>query len=78
MLEFEQYLSCRSHPPVADSGDDLDPWVSYMFMIVIHFNAKRCFSGGNCGSGSHWLYDGGALVQSSVQLGKPIILVTIK
>ena len=47
-------------------------------MIVIHFNAKRCFSGGNCGSGSHWLYDGGALVQSSVQLGKPIILVTIK
>ncbi|KAI0263014.1 alpha/beta-hydrolase [Gloeopeniophorella convolvens] len=33
--------------------------------------------GGNRGSGSHWLYDGGPLVQSSIRIGKPIILVTI-
>ncbi|KAI9458913.1 alpha/beta-hydrolase [Lactarius psammicola] len=33
--------------------------------------------GGDRGSGSHWLYDGGPLVQSSMRLGKPIVLVTI-
>ncbi|KAI0790424.1 carboxylesterase [Abortiporus biennis] len=33
--------------------------------------------GGNRGSGSSWLFDGGALVQKSIQIGKPIILVTI-
>ncbi|KAI0053158.1 alpha/beta-hydrolase [Auriscalpium vulgare] len=33
--------------------------------------------GGHRGSGSHWLCDGGALVQSSVRMGKPIILVTM-
>ncbi|VDB95609.1 unnamed protein product [Peniophora sp. CBMAI 1063] len=32
--------------------------------------------GGPRGSGSHWLFDGGALVQSSILLGKPIVLVT--
>ncbi|KIP10837.1 hypothetical protein PHLGIDRAFT_65050 [Phlebiopsis gigantea 11061_1 CR5-6] len=32
--------------------------------------------GGNRGSGSSWLYDGGALVQRSMMVGKPIILVT--
>jgi Carboxylesterase family len=35
-------------------------------------------SGGDRGSGSHWLYDGGPLVQNSIRLGKPIVLVTIK
>ncbi|KAI0252944.1 alpha/beta-hydrolase [Lactifluus subvellereus] len=39
-------------------------------MVWIH-------GGGDRGSGSHWLYDGGPLVQSSVRLGKPIVLVTI-
>ncbi|KAH9057916.1 alpha/beta-hydrolase [Lactarius deliciosus] len=34
-------------------------------------------SGGDRGSGSHWLYDGGPLVQNSMRLGKPIVLVTI-
>ncbi|KAI0070994.1 carboxylesterase [Panus rudis PR-1116 ss-1] len=33
--------------------------------------------GGVRGSGSHWLYDGGAFVQKSMQIGKPVILVTI-
>ncbi|KAI0000647.1 Alpha/Beta hydrolase protein [Russula compacta] len=39
-------------------------------MVWIH-------GGGDRGSGSHWLYDGGYLVQNSIRLGKPIILVTI-
>ncbi|KAH9958040.1 carboxylesterase [Russula dissimulans] len=39
-------------------------------MVWIH-------GGGDRGSGSHWLYDGGPLVQSSIRLAKPIILVTI-
>ncbi|KAN0107684.1 alpha/beta-hydrolase [Russula decolorans] len=39
-------------------------------MVWIH-------GGGDRGSGSHWLYDGGPLVQNSIRLGKPIILVTI-
>ncbi|KAI0313164.1 alpha/beta-hydrolase [Amylostereum chailletii] len=38
-------------------------------MVWIH-------GGGNRGSGNHWLFDGGALVQNSIRLGKPIILVT--
>ncbi|KIJ63208.1 hypothetical protein HYDPIDRAFT_29895 [Hydnomerulius pinastri MD-312] len=32
--------------------------------------------GGNHGCGSSWVYDGGALVQKSVRLGKPIVMVT--
>ncbi|KAI0305243.1 Alpha/Beta hydrolase protein [Multifurca ochricompacta] len=39
-------------------------------MVWVHGNNDR-------GSGSHWLYDGGCLVQSSIRLGKPVILVTI-
>jgi len=35
-------------------------------------------SGGNRGSGSHWLFDGGAFVQNTSRMGKPVILVTIK
>ncbi|TFY54861.1 hypothetical protein EVG20_g9537 [Dentipellis fragilis] len=38
-------------------------------MIWIH-------GGGARGSGSQWLYDGGALVQSSIRMGKPVVLVT--
>ncbi|KAI0088869.1 carboxylesterase [Irpex rosettiformis] len=39
-------------------------------MLFIH-------GGGNRGSGSSWLYDGGAFVQKSILIGKPVILVTI-
>lgn len=35
-------------------------------------------SGGNRGSGSSWLFDGGAFVKRSMQNGKPVILVTFK
>ncbi|KAF8911744.1 Alpha/Beta hydrolase protein [Mucidula mucida] len=38
-------------------------------MVWIHGGADR-------GSGSSWLYDGGALVRHSMLMGKPIILVT--
>ena len=34
--------------------------------------------GGDRGSGSHWLYDGGALVRKSILLGTPIIFVSFK
>ncbi|OAX40611.1 alpha/beta-hydrolase [Rhizopogon vinicolor AM-OR11-026] len=39
-------------------------------MVWIH-------GGGNRGCGSSWVYDGGALVRKSVDVGKPIIMVTI-
>ncbi|KIJ14562.1 hypothetical protein PAXINDRAFT_78894 [Paxillus involutus ATCC 200175] len=32
--------------------------------------------GGNHGSGSSWVYDGGALVSTSIRIGKPILMVT--
>ncbi|GBE89117.1 carboxylesterase [Sparassis crispa] len=33
--------------------------------------------GGGCrGSGSSWIFDGGSLVQKSIQIGKPVIVVT--
>ncbi|KAF9226361.1 alpha/beta-hydrolase [Gyrodon lividus] len=32
--------------------------------------------GGNYGCGSSWVYDGGALVSTSLRIGKPIIMVT--
>ncbi|KAF9030128.1 alpha/beta-hydrolase [Hymenopellis radicata] len=38
-------------------------------MVWIHGGADR-------GSGSSWLYDGGALVRHSMLMGKPVILVT--
>ncbi|KAI6007897.1 Alpha/Beta hydrolase protein [Pisolithus marmoratus] len=39
-------------------------------MVWIH-------GGGNGGSGSSWMYDGGSLVQRSMCIGKPIIMITI-
>ncbi|OJA17738.1 hypothetical protein AZE42_08824 [Rhizopogon vesiculosus] len=39
-------------------------------MVWIH-------GGGNRGCGSSWVYDGGALVRKSVDVSKPIIMVTI-
>ncbi|KAL4073622.1 Alpha/Beta hydrolase protein [Scleroderma citrinum] len=39
-------------------------------MVWIH-------GGGNSGSGSNWMYDGGALVRKSVCIGKPVIIVTV-
>ncbi|KAF8838942.1 alpha/beta-hydrolase [Paxillus ammoniavirescens] len=32
--------------------------------------------GGNHGCGSSWVYDGGALVSTSIRIGKPILMVT--
>lgn len=34
--------------------------------------------GANHGSGSHWVYDGGAFVQRSMLIGKPVIMVSFK
>ena len=50
----------------------------YVMFILIGKLGLILRSGGNRGSGSSWLYDGGALVQRSIMLGKPVILVTIK
>ena len=36
------------------------------------------FRGGHRGSGNHWVFDGGAMVQNSIRLGKPVIVVTFK
>ncbi|EMD34747.1 hypothetical protein CERSUDRAFT_86177 [Gelatoporia subvermispora B] len=48
---------------------DATPTSRLPVMLWIH-------GGGNRGSGSNWLFDGGFLVQKSIQLEKPIILVT--
>ncbi|KAF9443507.1 alpha/beta-hydrolase [Macrolepiota fuliginosa MF-IS2] len=39
-------------------------------MVWIH-------GGGDRGSGSSWIYDGGAMVRKSIEIGKPMILVTL-
>ncbi|PSS15396.1 hypothetical protein PHLCEN_2v3272 [Hermanssonia centrifuga] len=46
------------------------PGSNYPVMFFIH-------GGGNRGSGSSWLYDGGAFVQRSIMVEKPVIIVTI-
>jgi carboxylesterase type B len=38
----------------------------------------RLNRGGDQGSGSNWVYDGGALVKKSILMGSPIIMVTFK
>jgi carboxylesterase type B len=50
----------------------------YVYRFIDHVSLLTSRSGGNRGTGSSWLYDGGALVQRSVMVGKPVILVTIK
>ncbi|TCD65765.1 hypothetical protein EIP91_002250 [Steccherinum ochraceum] len=42
----------------------------YPVMLWIH-------GGGNRGSGSSWLYDGGSIVKKSIESGKPVVLVTV-
>lgn len=42
------------------------------------FPPSHFVRGGNHGSGSSWVYDGGPLVATSIRIGKPIILVTFK
>ncbi|TFK49380.1 alpha/beta-hydrolase [Heliocybe sulcata] len=49
---------------------DVDSSSRCPVMIWIH-------GGGNTGTGSSWVYDGGALVRKSMLMGKPIILVTL-
>ncbi|KDQ60133.1 hypothetical protein JAAARDRAFT_56105 [Jaapia argillacea MUCL 33604] len=48
---------------------DISPESAIPVMLWIH-------GGGNHGSGSSWVYDGGNLVSKSIMIGKPIILVT--
>ncbi|EPQ53622.1 alpha/beta-hydrolase [Gloeophyllum trabeum ATCC 11539] len=48
---------------------DIDSSSRYPVMIWIH-------GGGNTGTGSSWVYDGGALVRKSILMGKPMVLVT--
>ncbi|KAH9917293.1 carboxylesterase [Fomitopsis serialis] len=48
---------------------DATPESRLPVMLWIH-------GGGNRGSGSKWVYDGGAFVQKSMLIGKPVIMVT--
>ncbi|PCH44837.1 carboxylesterase [Wolfiporia cocos MD-104 SS10] len=48
---------------------DATPHSKLPVMLWVH-------GGGNRGSGSSWIYDGGALVSKSIQVEKPVILVT--
>ncbi|KAF8639283.1 hypothetical protein AX16_010355 [Volvariella volvacea WC 439] len=48
---------------------DLSPQSRTPVMVWIH-------GGGDRGSGSSWIYDGGAFVRKSITIGKPVILVT--
>ncbi|KAI0674604.1 carboxylesterase [Trametes maxima] len=49
---------------------DATPDSHYPVMIWIHGGANR-------GSGSNWVTDAGPLVQKSIQMGKPVIIVSI-
>ncbi|KAK2461023.1 hypothetical protein APHAL10511_006964 [Amanita phalloides] len=48
----------------------LTPQSRLPVMLWIH-------GGGDRGHGSHWIYDGGALVRKSITINKPVILVAI-
>jgi hypothetical protein len=63
--EFE-CLNLNITCPGGLSPDSLVP-----VMLWIH-------GGGNRGSGSSWVYDGGALVRKSMEMRKPVIMVTCK
>ena len=41
-------------------------------------SAQYSLRGGDRGSGSSWIYDGGAIVRKGMEIGKPLILVSIK
>ncbi|KAI0360388.1 carboxylesterase [Trametes cingulata] len=49
---------------------DATPDSYYPVMIWIHGGANR-------GSGSHWITDAGPLVQKSILIGKPVVIVSI-
>ncbi|KZT10231.1 carboxylesterase [Laetiporus sulphureus 93-53] len=48
---------------------DATPDLNLPVMVWVH-------GGGNRGSGSSWVYDGGSLVQKSMIVGKPVIMVS--
>jgi hypothetical protein len=68
-----------AHLPRASHG--LGPWVSpkaALASIAHSLLTAVCSSGGKQGSGSAWIYDGGSIVQRSISLEKPVIVVTFK
>ncbi|OBZ77890.1 Lipase 3 [Grifola frondosa] len=44
--------------------------------LPVMMDPRSILSGGNSGSGSNWIFDGGALVQKSMQMGKPVVMVS--
>lgn len=79
MLELERHLPCECSSGLSSAGHALYSRVSALpHLYLINLALILGLRGGSRGSGSSWLYDGGAFVQQSILTGKPVILVTIK
>ena len=55
-------------------------WIHGYVYTPFTLSAPGSYSprGGDRGSGSSWVYDGGAVVRKSMEIGKPLILVSMK
>ena len=80
MFEPQHLLPRYRRANFRSSGHAVRSWVrrNAITRCEAVFTYHRLSSGGNRGSGSSWLYDGGAFVQRSMTMGKPVVLVTIK
>jgi hypothetical protein len=71
-------MSCWTYASISSPRDALVTWVGRVPMIRKWSFLTSLDRGGERGSGSHWIYDGGPLVRKSLLIGKPVILVTCK
>lgn len=77
MSQPQHYMPWRRNTSVASPRHALGTRVSYCLPSYDHpFSSPN--RGANHGSGSHWVYDGGAFVQRSMLIGKPVIMVSFK
>lgn len=77
MPKLEYYVPQRLQPVLSTSGHALGAWVRQVGLSQLSC-VHWVRSGGDRGSGSHWVYDGGPLVRKSIQLRQPVMVVTFK
>ena len=74
MSQPQHYMPRRRDTDVTLACHALDTRVSCCLPFFPPAPLSSWHSGANHGSGSHWVYDGGAFVQKSMLIGKPVIM----